>query len=129
MPRFADWALDANLAVVAVVRSVAEHRGATAAQVALAWLRYRAQALGVVAVPIPGTRRAACIEENIGSLAVALTHDQLAAPDAAGTSVSGIRFEGMTWVSAGREQSLPRHAERMALARNVSDGLGVINGR
>ena len=38
------------------------------AQVALAWLRYRADALGVAAVPIPGTRRAARVEENLGSL-------------------------------------------------------------
>ncbi len=42
MPRFAEDALDANLAVVEVVASVAEAAGATAAQVALAWLRYRA---------------------------------------------------------------------------------------
>ena len=47
---FASWtgeALDANLAVVDVVKSVAEQQGATPAQVALAWLRYRADALGV----------------------------------------------------------------------------------
>ena len=73
MPRFAEGALDANLAVVDVVRSVAEAAGATAAQVALAWLRYRAEALGVASVPIPGTRRAARVEENLGSLSVTLT--------------------------------------------------------
>src|SRR5262249_31298554 len=56
MPRFAEGALDANLAVVDVVRSVAEEQGATAAQVALAWLRQRADVLGVTSVPIPGTR-------------------------------------------------------------------------
>ena len=49
--------LDANLAVVEVVTSVAEAAGATAAQVALAWLRYRADTFGVASVPIPGTRR------------------------------------------------------------------------
>ena len=103
MPRFAEGALDANLAVVQVVTSVAEAAGATAAQVALAWLRYRADALGVAAVPIPGTRRAARVEENLGSLWVTLTTDQLAALDAAATAVSGNRFQDMSWVSAGRE--------------------------
>ena len=41
-----------------LVKSVAAEQGATPAQVALAWLRYRADALGVASVPIPGTRRA-----------------------------------------------------------------------
>jgi aryl-alcohol dehydrogenase-like predicted oxidoreductase len=45
--------------------------------VALAWLRYRADALGVASVPIPGTRRAARVEENLGSLSVTLTPEQL----------------------------------------------------
>jgi aryl-alcohol dehydrogenase-like predicted oxidoreductase len=103
MPRFRDGALDANLAVVDVVRSVAEQQSATPAQVALAWLRYRAGALGVAAVPIPGTRRAARVEENLGSLNVTLTSEQLDALDVAGAAVSGNRFEDMTWISAGRE--------------------------
>jgi aryl-alcohol dehydrogenase-like predicted oxidoreductase len=103
LPRFRDGALDANLAVVEVVRSIADQQGATAAQVALAWLRYRAEALGVAAVPIPGTRRAARVEENLGSLSVTLTPEQLGALDAAGAAVSGNRFEDLSWVSAGRE--------------------------
>jgi aryl-alcohol dehydrogenase-like predicted oxidoreductase len=103
MPRFSAGALDTNLAVVDAVRSVADQQGATAAQVALAWLRYRADALGVASVPIPGTRRAARVEENLGSLTVTLTTEQLDALDAAGASVSGQRYEDLTWVSAGRE--------------------------
>jgi len=103
MPRFAEGALDANLAVVDAVRAVAAERDATAAQVALAWLRYRADALGVASVPIPGTRRAARVEENLGSLAVTLTPEQLAALDVAGAAVTGNRFEDLSWVSAGRE--------------------------
>jgi aryl-alcohol dehydrogenase-like predicted oxidoreductase len=103
MPRFSDGALEANLAVVDVIRAVADEREATPAQVALAWLRYRADELGVAAVPIPGTRRAARVEENFGSLDVALTDDQLAALDAAGAAVSGNRFADLSWVSAGRE--------------------------
>ncbi|HEX2212554.1 MAG TPA: aldo/keto reductase [Mycobacterium sp.] len=103
LPRFRDEALDANQAVVALVESVAEQQGATPAQVALAWLRYRADAVGVAAVPIPGTRRAARVEENLGSLSVTLTAAQLDTLDAAGAAVSGNRFEDLSWVSAGRE--------------------------
>jgi aryl-alcohol dehydrogenase-like predicted oxidoreductase len=89
MPRFAGGALEANLAVVDVVRSVAEEQRATPAQVALAWLRYRAEALGVASVPIPGTRRASRVEENLGSLSVTLTPAQLTALDAAGRGGRG----------------------------------------
>ena len=103
MPRFSEGALDANLAVVDVVRSVADQLGATAAQVALAWLRHRAEALGVAAVPIPGTRRAERVAENLGSLSVQLTPEQLDALDAAGAAVSGNRFADMGFVSGGRE--------------------------
>ncbi|MGE2719690.1 aldo/keto reductase [Mycolicibacterium celeriflavum] len=103
MPRFRDGALDANLAVVDVVAAVAEQQGATPAQLALAWLRHRADKLSVVAVPIPGTRRASRVEENLGSLAVTLTSEQRDALTAAGSAVAGNRFEDMTWVSAGRE--------------------------
>jgi aryl-alcohol dehydrogenase-like predicted oxidoreductase len=103
MPRFSGGALDANLAVVEVVKSVAGQHGATPAQVALAWLRYRADALGVASAPIPGTRRAARVEENRGSLSVTLTPEQLDALDAAGAAVSGNRFADMGFVSGGRE--------------------------
>ena len=103
MPRFAEGALDANLAVVDVVRSVADEQGATAAQVALAWLRHRAEAFGVTSVPIPGTRQAARVDENVGSVAVTLSAAQLGALDAAGAAVTGDRFEDLSWVSAGRE--------------------------
>ena len=103
MPRYAESALDANLAVVALVKSVSAEQGATPAQVALAWLRYRAEALGVASVPIPGTRRAERVEENLGSLTVNLTPAQLDTLDAAAASVSGHRFTDMSWVSGGRE--------------------------
>jgi len=103
MPRFAEGALEANLAVVQVIQSIADQLGATGAQVALAWLRHHADALGVASVPIPGTRRSARVDENAGSLSVTLDSDQLAALDAAGTAVSGDRFKDLSWVSAGRE--------------------------
>jgi aryl-alcohol dehydrogenase-like predicted oxidoreductase len=103
IPRFSEGALDANLAVVDIVRSVAEQQSATPAQVALAWLRHRAEALGVASVPIPGTRRATRVEENLGSLSITLTPDQLDALDAAGSAVTGDRSPYQAWVSGGRE--------------------------
>jgi aryl-alcohol dehydrogenase-like predicted oxidoreductase len=103
MPRFSEGALDANLAVVELVKSVAAAQGATAAQVALAWLRYRAEALGVASAPIPGTRRAARVDENVASVQVVLTPDQIDSLNVAAESVSGNRFHDLSWVSAGRE--------------------------
>jgi aryl-alcohol dehydrogenase-like predicted oxidoreductase len=103
LPRFSEQALENNLAVVDVIRAVADEREATAAQVALAWLRYRADELGVASVPIPGTRRAGRVEENLNSLDVALTDDQLARLDSTADVVSGSRFADLAWVSAGRE--------------------------
>jgi len=52
--------------------------------VALAWLRQRAETLGIASVPIPGTRRAARVDENAASLTVELTGDQLATLEAGG---------------------------------------------
>src|ERR1700739_1162670 len=103
LPRFADGALEANLAVVDVVRSVAEEQRRTPAQGALAWLRLRAEALGVASVPIPGTRRASRVEEKLGSLAVTLTPAQLAALNPAGAAGTAQPPDDLTWVSAGRE--------------------------
>src|SRR6202050_4144437 len=103
MPRFADGALETNLAVADVVSSVAGEQLATPAQVALVWLRYRAEALGVASVPIPGTRRASRVEEELGSVSVTLTPAQLTALDAAGAAVAGNRAHDLTSVSAGRE--------------------------
>ena len=103
IPRFSEGALDTNLAVVDVVRAIAEQQGATPAQVALAWLRHRAGALGVASVPIPGTRRAERVAENLGSLSVELTAEQLDTLDAAGATVEGDRSPYQAWVSGGRE--------------------------
>jgi aryl-alcohol dehydrogenase-like predicted oxidoreductase len=72
-PRFAAGAFEANLALVEVVRQVARARECTPAQVALAWL----QAQGDDVVPIPGTKRRAYLEENVGALDVELSADDL----------------------------------------------------
>lgn len=104
LPRFADAALEANLALVEAVSVVAADTQATMAQVALAWLRYRAESAGIASVPIPGTRRATRVDENLGSLSLTLTPDQLTALNRAGEAITGNRYEDTTWISAGREQ-------------------------
>jgi aryl-alcohol dehydrogenase-like predicted oxidoreductase len=73
-PRFAQDNLDQNLRIVAEVEAVAAEAGATAAQVALAWLL----AQGDDIVPIPGTRRVTRLEENVAATELTLSPDQLA---------------------------------------------------
>ena len=77
-PRFQPEAMDANLALVARVQSVAARLDVTAAQVALAWLLAR----GEHVVPIPGTKKVSRLEENAAAAAVALTAEDLAELDA-----------------------------------------------
>jgi aryl-alcohol dehydrogenase-like predicted oxidoreductase len=77
VPRFQGENLDHNLALVAVVREIADAHGVTAGQVALAWLA----AQGDDVVPIPGTKRRTYLEENVGAADVTLTPDDLARLD------------------------------------------------
>jgi aryl-alcohol dehydrogenase-like predicted oxidoreductase len=74
-PRFQGEALDANLALVARIREIAQSRGCTPGQLALAWVL----AQGDDVAPIPGTKRIPYLEENVGALAVDLTAEDLAA--------------------------------------------------
>lgn len=93
-PRFADGALQANLAIVDAVEKVAADAGATPAQVALAWLL----AQGEHIAPIPGTRKLTRVEENIAAVDLELTEDQLAALGAVGAPV-GDRYADMSTVN------------------------------
>jgi aryl-alcohol dehydrogenase-like predicted oxidoreductase len=73
-PRFTGDAFAANLRLVEAVRAMAEEKGCTAGQLALAWVL----AQGGDVVPIPGTKRRAYLEENVGAAAVELSDDELA---------------------------------------------------
>ncbi|MFI2259951.1 aldo/keto reductase [Streptomyces tubercidicus] len=77
-PRFSDSAFTANLRIVDAVRSVAARRGATPAQVALAWTLAQGEHL----IPIPGTRTPRYLAENAEAAALALTAADLAELDA-----------------------------------------------
>jgi len=72
-PRFEPAARAANMAMVELLRRVAEARRATPAQIALAWLLAQKPWI----VPIPGTRRLERLEENIGAASVALSDEDL----------------------------------------------------
>jgi len=77
-PRFTSEAMAANAALVDTVRAVADRVGATAAQVALAWVL----AQGEHVVPIPGTKKQRWLEQNAAAASVALSADDLAELDA-----------------------------------------------
>ena len=94
LPRFAPEALKANLALVDVVKAVAERKGVSVGQVALAWLLAQKPWI----VPIPGTRRIERLDENLGATDVQLTPEDLTELDEGSRSVQvqGERYnEGM----------------------------------
>jgi aryl-alcohol dehydrogenase-like predicted oxidoreductase len=72
-PRFTGEAFTANLRLVDGVRAIAEEKGVTAGQLALAWVL----AQGEDVVPIPGTKRRSYLEENVGAVAVQLSEEDL----------------------------------------------------
>ncbi len=102
-PRFDADNLDANQVVVETVRRVAGDLGVTPAQVALAWVHAQGERWGLPVVPIPGTRKAARVDENLGALSVRLDADAMAALDEVSDAVVGGRSADPLWVSSGRE--------------------------
>jgi len=91
-PRFAGEAVAANLAIVEAVRDVADAKGAAPAQIALAWVSAQADRLGVPVVPIPGTKRVKWLEQNVASLDLTLSADELAVLDPLAQQVVGARY-------------------------------------
>jgi len=91
-PRFTGTAGQANQAIADAVRDVAEAKGVTPAQVALAWVHGQGARLGVPVVPIPGTKRIKWLEQNVAALDVTLTADDLAVLDPLGDQVVGARY-------------------------------------
>ena len=90
IPRFTEENRAANQALVKLVGQVAEVRGATPAQVALAWLLARRPTL----VPIPGTRRLSRLDENIGAIGLDLSDADMTALNQAADRVGvvGARY-------------------------------------
>jgi aryl-alcohol dehydrogenase-like predicted oxidoreductase len=84
VPRFTPKALKANMALVDLVRGVAARKGATPAQIALAWLLAQKPWI----VPIPGTTKLHRLQENLGAVAVELAASDLQKIDAAASKIT-----------------------------------------
>jgi aryl-alcohol dehydrogenase-like predicted oxidoreductase len=87
LPRFQTGVIEKNTEVADRVRKIAAARGATGAQVALAWLLSR----GEMIVPIFGTRHAANVEANVAAVESELTVEEIAELDTLSSRVSGER--------------------------------------
>jgi aryl-alcohol dehydrogenase-like predicted oxidoreductase len=90
LPRFQAEHIEANRQLVAVVEHLAAEKGVTAAQVALAWVLAQGQDI----VPIPGAKRIAHLEQNVGAVEVVLSVEECARLEAAFAPehVSGSRY-------------------------------------
>lgn len=97
VPRFSPEARKANMTLVDVVKAVADRKGATPAQVALAWLLAQKPWI----VPIPGTTKLHRLEENLGAVGLDLTAEDLSGVAA---SLAKIELQG---------QRLPEAALKM----------------
>ena len=98
-PRVGPEHLEANVALAAAVREVADAHGATPAQVALAWLLQRRPWI----VPIPGTKRTTYVQDNAAAVDLTLTAEDLQRLEDLSAQVSGPRYGGAgrlpEWVS------------------------------
>ncbi len=88
IPRFSPEAIEANQALIELLRSIGERHRATPAQVALAWLLAQKPWI----VPLFGTRRLERFEENIGALDISLSETDLSEIDTANVRIEGARY-------------------------------------
>lgn len=102
-PRFNGDNARTNAALLEPVHTIAAAHGATAAQVALAWVQQRARVHGLTVVPIPGTRRRSRLLENTAATRLTLTADELAVLEPIADRVAGDRYPDMSSTSAARE--------------------------
>jgi aryl-alcohol dehydrogenase-like predicted oxidoreductase len=89
-PRFQQANIDANVAIIQPLKDIADEKGVSTSQLAIAWLL----AQGDDIVPIPGTKRRTHLAENIAAVDIALSADDVARIGAAvkAESVSGTRY-------------------------------------
>ena len=83
VPRFTPEAMKANLALVELIKRVAEAKRATPAQIALGWLLAQKPWI----VPIPGTTKLNRLTENLGAVSVELTASEIAEIEAAAAKI------------------------------------------
>lgn len=89
-PRYQGENFEANVRAATAVRELASLKGATPAQIALAWLLHKGQDI----VPIPGTKRRSNLEENAAAASLSLSTDDMATLDETlkAENVSGPRY-------------------------------------
>jgi aryl-alcohol dehydrogenase-like predicted oxidoreductase len=104
-PRFSPQAMEKNQALVDLLKRVAREKGATSAQIALAWLLAKRPNI----VPIPGTTKLHRLEENIGATRVELAEEDLRAIEAAASQIeiAGERYSPEQQKMVRREAPLP----------------------
>lgn len=88
-PRFVGDNLTKNLEIVKIVEKIAESKGVKPAQIALAWLLHKGKDI----IPIPGTKRQKYLLENINSVDIKLTNEEVDKLDGLGNLVSGERYD------------------------------------
>ncbi len=91
-PRFSTAHAEENERILQSMRALAESRGLTTAQLALAWLQHRSQVHRLTVVPIPGTRRLSRLEENLKAASVELDVEALTALEPLAGIVAGARM-------------------------------------
>lgn len=103
-PRFTSKAMEKNQAFVDLLRQVADQKGATPAQIALAWLLAQRPYI----VPIPGTTKLHRLEENLGAVQVELSEDNLQKINTAAASIQpeGERYAPQHLAMVGRDAPL-----------------------
>jgi aryl-alcohol dehydrogenase-like predicted oxidoreductase len=101
IPRFSSEAMEKNQALVDILKRVAEEKGATPAQVALAWLLAQRPYI----VPIPGTTKLHRLEENIGAADVELSESDVKEIEdsASQIQIEGERYAPQQLVMVGRD--------------------------
>lgn len=77
MPQYSDEAFEQNRELLSLIRNLAEEKNATPAQISLAWMLCKKPYI----VPIPGSRKAERIRENLGAAEIALTADEVMSID------------------------------------------------
>ncbi|MFI7118421.1 aldo/keto reductase [Amycolatopsis sp. NPDC049868] len=100
LPRFAEGNFERNMAIVEALRELAEQKGVTAGQLALAWV----QAQGDDVVPIPGTKRRKYLEENTAAAELQLSEVDIEAIEKAAPAeaIAGERYPERLARAAGK---------------------------
>lgn len=98
VPRFTEENRKANQAMVDLLNNIAAQKNATPAQIALAWLLAQKSWI----VPIPGTTKLHRLEENLGSVSIELTSDDLRQIEDAASSIT---IQGARYNEAGERMT------------------------